>query len=507
MRTPCQYQNQEPFPLRSNVIFFHDWRHVNHGYPGWRGPDEAPLPLFNVAALPAVHFTRGDIPFGLQLRALPARKSPPFLSPSMPWEGIISNPMVLEEAGRYRLWYEAVPADMRQAGEANHLCYAESHNGAHWQRMMQPARRELAFPESNIVFGGALARWGYHGGGMFLDEQAPADERYKVIYLARTSRAEAEAFRSRYPLSASPLALSDDGTYIMAGAVSPDGLHWQELPEPLVEQMSDTHNTASYDAALGKYVWYCRTWVLGRRAIGRAESDTFTHFPQPETIIWPGADVAATDTWYGNGKTVYPGAADYHLLLPFRWRVAEDRFTTHLLTSPDGMLWSAPPENSVLHPGVPGDWDGGGVTCGTQMVNLPDGRVGVPFTGYRIPHKYPRRPPLGEFAWASWERDRLVALEAEEEGEFSSWLVSFTGNTLTINATSKLSGGIQVALLGPDRQPLPGRGLTDCDPIIGNHQATVVSWRGDTRLFKNTPTPLALHIRMRQAQLFSLRFG
>ena len=361
---------------------------------------------------------------------------------------------------------------------------------------------------TNIVYGGELAgAWGYHGSGVFVDPAGAADERYKAIYLARTSREEAAAFAEKYPERAGGWPAAGEHGYAMAGAVSPDGMHWTRLPELLVGHLSDTHNTASFDPVSRNYVWYGRTWVMGRRAIGRAQTDDFRRFPLPETIRWPGADVSATDTWYGNGKTVYPGTAEYHLLFPWRWRIADDRFYTHLAASPDGILWSSAPADGVLSPGERGAWDGGGTVSGCGMVEMPGGRVGIPYVGFRVPHKYPRCAPLGQFAWATWERDRLVALEAEEEGEFSTWVVQAPGNVLHLNARTRHTGEVRVAVLGPDRQPLAGRSLADCDAFDGNSLDHVVTWSSDAKLTGSGDPRLAFRIRLRQAELFSLRFS
>lgn len=506
MRTPHQQVNREPFALTSGVIFFHDWRWVNHGYPGWRGPGEQPVPVFGTEPLPAIHYVPGDTPFGLRLCAVPACKGEPFLAPEMPWEGMIGAPAVVQEGGRYRLWYEAVPREESGGGVCNWLCHAESADGLTWQRSSLREQPVDGRP-SSIVYGGALAGpWGYHGGAVFVDPAAPAAERYKVLYLMHVTRAEAEAFQAANPERAAAWPPVAERVCAVAGAVSADGLHWTRLPEPLVLHLSDTHNTVAWDAVRQRYVWFCRTWVMGRRAVGRAETADFRRWPLPETILWPGADVGATDTWYGNGKTTYPGAPDYHLLFPWRWRIGEDRFFTHLLTGPDGVLWGAPPANEVLAPGPRGAWDAGGTISGCGMVELPGDRIGIPYVGYRVPHKYPRRPPLGAFAWATWERDRLVALEADERGEFSTWVVTCPGTELRVNAITRHTGLVQVAVLGPDRVPLPGFGLDDCDPLEGDLRGRTVTWRGNARLADAPGQPRAFQLRLRQARLFSLRF-
>lgn len=510
MQTPLQYRNGEPLPLPSRVIFFHDWRHVNHGYPGWMGPDDQPVKVFGLEPLPAIHYQRGDTPCGIRLAVEPPRKSEPFLRPESPWEGMIGAPNLLFEEGRYRLWYESVPPHAMEsatAGHTNVLCYAESDDGAQWRRPVL-GQYQYQGAATNIVYGGDLAGpWGYHGGGVFMDPSAPPAERYKAFYLALLSEHEVRDFQQQFPGRAGSWPPPGAMNWGMAGAVSPDGIRWQRLEQPLVVHLSDTHNTCCYDEALGAYVAFMRTWVLGRRSIGRAQTKDFRQFNLPETILWPGAAEHPTNTWYGNGKTVYPGTCDYHLMFPWNWKVGEDRFFTHLMTSPDGMLWDFPQRDPVLVPGPAGAWDTGGVISGCGMVPLPGGRVAIPYIGYRIPHKYPRRPPLAEFAWAWWEEDRLMAVEAPEEGEFSTWVLEESGGTLRINAATTHAGMIQVEVLGADRRPLPGRSLADCDVLSGDLRGQVVSWRGQSGLFPAASGPFALRVKMRQAKVYSLRFG
>ncbi len=47
--------------------------------------------------------------------------------------------------------------------------------------------------------------------------------------------------------------------YALMAAVSPDGLKWTNLPEPISIEVSDTHNICYYDRVLEKYVLYTRT--------------------------------------------------------------------------------------------------------------------------------------------------------------------------------------------------------------------------------------------------------
>jgi hypothetical protein len=57
MRTPLQYINTEPFPLRWNVSFLY-LRYVSHGLPQWKTPVGERVGLFGVGSLPEIHFQR-----------------------------------------------------------------------------------------------------------------------------------------------------------------------------------------------------------------------------------------------------------------------------------------------------------------------------------------------------------------------------------------------------------------------------------------------------------------
>jgi hypothetical protein len=292
----------------------------------------------------------------------------------------------------------------------------------------------------------------------------------------------------------------------MAGAVSPDGLHWTAYSLPLVVHKSDTQNIAYYDTVLKKYVGYFRTHVFGKRAIGRAETDDFRHFPLPDTIVWPDASLGMSEVWYGNGRTSYPGAPDYHMMFCRKWRLADDRWYVHLATSPDGVLWGFPPENKVLTPGDGRRWDSGAITVGSGMVELPGNRVGAPIVAYEVPHKYTRYKGLGKIGWATWEKGRIVAIEAEERGEFTTQQLDFQGDTLKINVRTKHVGDILVEVLDRNDEPIEGRTFEDCDYVSGDYLDRPVTWRGSPDIGRAPNEPVSFRVKLSYGQLFSMRF-
>src|SRR5439155_8852548 len=163
-------------------------------------------------------------------------------------------------------------------------CYYESSDGKSW------TRRKLGI----FDWGGSRSNniLAADGGTVFIDPSGPASERYKWVAESWYPSELFEAFRAKRPDAWEFRSgqSSSGAAFGMKGAVSPDGLRWSILPEPLVMEASDTQNVAYYDTALGKYVLYIRMWSvgprsprvpadaertwsrIGRRAIGRAET-------------------------------------------------------------------------------------------------------------------------------------------------------------------------------------------------------------------------------------------
>jgi hypothetical protein len=141
------------------------------------------------------------------------------------------------------------------------------------------------------------------------------------------------------------------------------------------------------------------------------------------------------------------------------------------------------------------------------MVELPGERMGILFGGSPVPHKHPRRPPLGQVGWAWWRKGRLVALEAKEEGSFALCPLIVRGRVARLNVSTSPGGYVQVEASSSKGKPLPGRRFEDCDPISGDFLDRVVTWRGESDLAHNDSEPIVLRLRLRVAELFSITFG
>jgi len=538
----------EPVELKSNFVYFTSWKYVRQGGFSWQiehAPDASEEER-NVGAWlegdgtrPA-RFELSDMPRGIRLVAQKAVKKP--FQPGQ------LAAQVFDE-GKYKAWYTMGPCadpepystkDRILPGHNAHIAYAESVDGVHWDIPTLGLFEYAGSKENNIVFRDDLngSTRGFHGGSVFVDPSSD-DERYKMLYLGIITDDEWNAFAAKYPDEVDTMARRQDvGGFrcvvAVFGAVSPDGIHWTSLPEPLMIQHADTLNTCYYDVDRREYVAYVRAWQAsvkapgmetvnpdgwisaGRRSIGRAVSKDFRHFSKPEIVVSTGADMAPSHLYYTNGKTTLPGIPDNHVMFPWIWELESDGGSTWLLSSADGLVWSRVPGGAIVETDAPGTPSGGYVVCSGNLLEYPDATWGISYGGNPIPHKYPGRnvekrqglfPGVpGEGGIATWPKGRLVAVQCDEEGEFATLAVVPRGDFIRLNASVKPTGYIRVAVrrfgAGSD---VPGRTFEDADRVVGDGLEIPVTWKGEGNL-NHEGTAVVLRFRLRQAKLFGVEF-
>lgn len=505
-QTAAHLTSAGPFTLHSGPHLFSDWRFV-----------EAGTPTYHDAAGTHIHYTdptngrnteqrpvwyRGvDIPCGIRLVAERPAKSAP-----------VDGPMgatVLYDGGRYRSWEGAN--------------YSESDDAFHWRRAQLAG--EAPDEDRNERF---FDQVGVHGPGVFVDPAAPAAERYKMVFWSELGRKDRRAYRERMfaaykrrrPHDIDPLIRVRGGIDLVGGAdalmgaTSPDGLHWTLVEEPFVVHMADNPNTMYYDTLLKKYVLFTRVnWMFGRRAIGRSESDTFGPFPQPEMVVWPESDRAPSDDLYTNAKCLYPGTVDQHFLFPTVYSHAKDNGRIDAYSSPDSLHWFRVPGGPIVE-GHPETDDDGWLATHCGLVQLPGDQVGLPYRGSTFPHKYPRWPDRGDRGrtrYAVWPRERIVCLEAADEGHFTTTPLQIAGRQLRLNVKTPLSGEVRVEVVAitnwvgkkKTEEVVAGRTFDDCDSISGDRPSHAVTWRGEADLGVPEGVPVRFRFALRAARLYA----
>jgi hypothetical protein len=548
--TPSQIDSffGEPVELKSDFIYFTSWKYVRQGGFTWKiehAPDASDEEK-NVGAWlegdgdrPA-RFVTTDMPLGIRLVAQKAKQ--------VPFQPGQMAAQVFDE-GKYKSWNTLGPCEATETfstkdqilpGYNAHVTYAESEDGVTWNVPNLGLFEYNGGKENNIVFRGDLngSTRGFHGGSVFVDPSS-VDERYKMFYLGIITDEEWEAFAKKYPDEVDTMARRRDvGGYrcvvAVFGAVSPDGIHWTSLPEPLMIQHADTLNTCYYDVDRKEYVAYVRAWQVnpkapgmdainpdgwisaGRRSIGRSVSKDFRHFSKPEIVVSTGADMPPSHLYYTNCKTTLPDIPDNHVMFPWVWELENDGGDVWLLSSADGDFWSRLPGGPVVESGSPGSPTGGHVVCSGNLLAFGDETWGIPYGGNPIPHKYPGRdfamrkglyPGVqGEGGIATWPKGRLVALECDEEGEFATIAVLPRGDRIRLNAIVKPTGYIKVAARRFNRgEDIAGRTFEDTDRIFGDGLALPVTWKGEANL-NHEGAGILLRFKLKQAKLFGIEF-
>lgn len=475
-------------------LFFTDLRHIQCGALKWLSPTGEELPVGNPAG-PCVEATAQaqGIPHGIRLAAQAASK----VAGIEGWRG---QSRVIHDQGAYRSWHMEVdgclglgtgaPSQAKERGTVV-ICAMESEDGFRWR---ETHRCAIEVP----------GQWQFGGQNFFVDPAAAPDARYKFVYCAKPPEPVGRELYAEYakqPAHHRDPRVNQERCLCLFAAVSPDGLDWRPVEEPLMMHYADTDNTFYYDEALSKYVLYTRMWRNSRRWVGRAESDDFVHWGPISPIIWPRLDDPLDYDVYLNAHTEYPGHAEYRYMFPTFYHRYSERSDIRLYSSEDGMVWSQVPGGPVVARGEAGKWDSEWCVAGKDLVPLGPERIAIPIKGTPYPHKYPRWPELagaGQVAWACWPEGRIGAVVADREGEFWTFRFAPRGRRLRLNFRSARAGEIRIGVFGVE-----GRSVEDCDPLYGNSMGQEVSWRGQTDLGAPEGEQICLHVKLRCAELFA----
>jgi len=186
------------------------------------------------------------------------------------------------------------------------------------------------------------------------------------------------------------------------------------------------------------------------------------------------------------------------------------------LSSMDGWAWSRVPGGPVVSPGKWGDPDGAFVLASGNLLEYPGNKWAIGYSGSPIPHKYPGRdlsqrkglfPGVsGVSGLATWPKGRLVALQADSEGQFATVCVVPPTDRIRLNADVAPAGYLKLAVRPWDSgSDLRGRSFAECDRVIGNSLAAPVTWKGEG-IIGHKGQAVSLRVQMKQAKLFGFEF-
>lgn len=504
-----------PKPRDRSLFLFVDWFHVKKGdlqvtldperiSPAGKELLETYARDFQKTFEQDGHrFKPSDIPFGIRIVQEPAERTTPWLVNDQPWERSVTSPTVLFDEGRYRCWYSArltgepqkTTVDQGQVMEVSGsaLAYAESSDGLTWTK---PSLKSQSFQGSTA---NNLVSPFHNGGAVFRDDHGPADERYKVFHFDELPKEDG-------PAGASPKA-----RYGLYGVTSPDGFHWKKHSQPLVRYFSDTVNIAAWDALLEKYVGFFRHHLSGR-TISRAETTDFWNWPAPVPLLYAGPLDSPADDYYTNGYTQYPGDPQLRLLFAAIYHRDQDSVDVRLAVSRDGRAFSWLSYEPIIKLGAAGQWDGGSLYAQPNLVQLPDGRLALPYDGYSTTHNevwfknfYKDYGSKSGIAWALWKEGRLAGIEAAQSGQFTTNSARFDGNQIQINARTVGAGSVEIELRERGKA-IDACSFDDCVPFRGDEIWADCRWKGRQDLTDLRGRSIELAVRLRTAKIFAYRF-
>ncbi|MFH1006653.1 MAG: hypothetical protein V1800_04010, partial [Candidatus Latescibacterota bacterium] len=428
--------------------------------------------------------------YGVKLTLNPPVKADPVLVAETPIEGhrVGGYSTVIEADGRYLMYYTAIP---NSAGNDNGqmICLATSDDGITFKRERVGLYEVCGSRDNNVVIPGCA-------GTVFLDPNEHEGSRFWWIGNSSDNKWWNE---SKGTINGGDQAY----LYLMH---SKDGVCWKRYKDPVLPFGCDTVNQCFWDARLGRYVAYVRSWHPERgRAVSRVETGDLLETPWPhrprnesEKKPWKSAlsselpivmaaddlDPPMTDL-YTPCVHAYPWAEGVYLAFPSPYR-HYDGYDSHgrdqrgtpgkhhgndgpvdiaCAVSRDGVLF-----DRFRTPYVPlgriGEVDGGTLYMSAGMVRRGDEIYqyygGTPFT--HGDYELERDCYAGAIRRVVQRLDGFVSADAAYSGgQIITPQVKFEGTHLQLNVDCSALGEVWVELL--DERALPIEGFTMDDAV------------------------------------------
>ncbi len=384
---------------------------------------------------------------------------------------------VIKDDDLYRAYYRSYdpryPGDKFDGNPGEITCYAESRDGHEW-----------AFPELGLFEINGSKR-----NNVILAGQDPCSHNFSPFIDVRPDNDNKTRFKSL------------SGTHPSGGLYaygSADGVHWQKMQDAPVltsgDFAFDSQNVAFWSEAEKCYVCYFRTWNTPHgdlRTISKTTSQDFVHWNRPKAMVsnLPGEHLYTSQTH------PYFRAPHLYIALPTRFAPLRGESTEILfMTSRSGARFTRLFKEAFIRPGLdPKRWGNRANYAGLNVVPTGPAEMSIYHAGSG--HRYVLRT------------DGFVSVNASYKGgEMITKPLIFTGNQLALNLSTSATGSLQVEIQTADRAPVPGFGLDQCSPIVGDQIEHEVSWEAGSDVSRLTGTPVRLRFVMKDCDLYSMRF-
>lgn len=420
----------------------------------------------------------------------------PLLVPTPEWERLVlAYGSVLREpdSGRFRMWYT------NDTG----IAYAESPDGIKWEK--PPVGMTIGGVKTNVLTRGHRRRSDTLT--VFLDPDQSDPARKYLAYVFEYRLPDKDGVRERLR----------EGLYLRT---SPDGIHWNERPEPVMYSMwrnpedrppgtsgelGDVHHI-SWDPRLGKFMGHVKL-ALGARMRGLTESNDGLHWDNPRLILKADELDRPGDQLYS--MIAFPYESAWLAYLGLFHAETDERLDIQLATSRDGRHWSRPHRTPFMANGPDGAWDWGVLHMAANPPLRVSDKLYIYYGGYETAHnvKLPQVKRFG-IGLATLRPDGFVSVDAgDPPGQLTTRPLRFQGRRLALNATVGRQGAIRVGVLHPDYSPVPGFEADACLPVTGDSLELPVRWNRQNELPGNKVHCFRLRFELKNASLFSFRIS
>ncbi|MDY0098584.1 MAG: hypothetical protein RBR81_05235 [Bacteroidales bacterium] len=414
-----------------------------------------------------------------------------------PWEGVFSGySTILKDGNLYRLYYRGIPTAGSDGSDNEVTCYAESSDGIEWNKPALNLFEYSGTKNNNIVL--AHARPVTHNFSPFIDTNPYRADKYKFKALGGL----------------------EEGLIPYGSA---DGVHWVKMAhDPVITGGEfDSQNVSFWSESEHQYICYLRKWKKegGKniRSVARSVSPDFHTWTQP--VLMDFGETPAEEI-YTNQTSPYFRAPHIYVAIAARFfpgkQVISDDQAKRLNVNPsyyhdcsDAVLMTSRGGNKYqrtfmegfLRPGIGlGNW-----VSRTNYPALNVVQTGENEMSFYVNQDYAQ--PTSHLRRYSLRIDGFCSLHAGyESGEMFTQQFRFTGNNLLINFSTSAAGYILFELLDNNGKPIPGYSFNSCLPLTGNEISRQVEWQNNPQLSHLQGESISIHIRMKDADLYSIKF-
>lgn len=481
----------------------------------------------------------------------------PVIDKDRPWEktlyfscntwNVIRDPA----DGLFKCWYEnwlledagKIPSYFRESdgkicvdvhGEfPSCMCFAQSRDGIHWDKPEMDIVRDNG-AGTNIVLGRGVCGDQAHCPTVLLDPlETDPSRRFKVLFMCDIES----------------VIEGTTGTACFAVATSPDGCHWQLMPEQpvfgTIRSLGDVVTiTADPDSRTywlnNRHPDMCtvptdpacpatRSWISpygpenfareNRRRVFRSDSADMIHWSHPRPLIVPDDALDNLDDCF-YGMEQFQVGDDWLGFLNVL-HMTDNTMDVQLVYSRDGCNFQRiRPGRAWLDTGDAGAWDATMVSICSKPVLVGDDlyiyhggtvnhhdwwMVGAA-EGLDHPETHATDKVRYCLGLVTMKRDRFVSLDTGpvREGVLITHPVRARGSELVVNAACRKGGYIRAELTDPAGKVIDGFEKENCLPFGADAVDHTFQWKAG----KGIPSGEFLRIRffMRKAEIFSFQF-